>query len=229
VEREKREIPISEWGAAATRQLFFYLLTHPSRSRDQIAAILWPELPASKVKANFHPTKYRLKRALGQEPLHFDGSHYQIHPRLDYWFDVKEFERLLEGSGPGRRMERLQQAVALYRGDFLEDYYDDWCLLLRERLRERYLEALDELAGRLLARRQYRQAIQTLRQGLEIDDLREKFHRQLMRTYTLSGQRNQALAQYQRCVEILERELGVPPSPETTMLYRRILAGLPLD
>jgi LuxR family maltose regulon positive regulatory protein len=229
VEREEQEIPISDWGAAATRQLFFYLLTHPSWSRDQIAAILWPGLPASKVKANFHTTKFRLKRALGQEPLHFDGSHYQSHPHLDYWFDVKEFERLVEGNGPGRRMEQLQQAIALYRGDFLEDCYDDWCLPLRERLREQYLEALDELAGRLLARRQYRQVIQTLRQGLEIDDLREKFHRQLMRTYTLSGQRNQALAQYQRCVEILERELGVSPSPETTMLYRRILDGLPLD
>jgi LuxR family maltose regulon positive regulatory protein len=229
VEREEKEIPISEWGAAATRRLFFYLLTHPSRSRDQIAAVLWPELPASKVKANFHPTKYRLKRALGQEPLHFDGSHYQIHPHLDYWFDVEEFERLLKGSGSGRRIEQLQQAIALYQGDFLEDYYDDWCLLLRTRLREQYLEALDELTGRLLARRQYRQAIQTLRQGLKVDDLQEKFHRQLMCTYALSGQRSQALAQYQRCAEILERELGVSPSLETTILYQRILDGLPLD
>jgi len=229
VEREEEEIPISDWGAAATRQLFFYLLTHPSRSRDQIAAVLWPELPASKVKANFHPTKYRLKRALGQEPLYFDGHHYQIHPDLDYWFDVEEFERLLKGNGAGRRIEQLQQAIALYQGDFLEDYYDDWCTPLRERLREQYLKALDELAERLLARRQYRQAIQTLHQGIKRDDLRERFHSQLMRTYALSGQRSQALAQYQRCAEILERELGASPSPETTVLYQRILDGLPLD
>jgi DNA-binding SARP family transcriptional activator len=209
--------------------MLFYLLTHSSQSRDQIAAVLWPELPASKVKATFHSTKFRLKRALGREVLHFEHGCYQIHPDLDYWFDVAEFEQLLAGAGPGRRVEQLQQAIALYQGDFLEDCYADWCLLPRERLRERCLEALDELAGRLLARRQYRPAIQTLHRGLEMDDLRESFHRQLMRAYTLSGRRSEALAQYQRCVEILERELGATPSPETTALYRRILDGLPLD
>lgn len=229
VERGGKEIPISEWEAATTRQMLFYLLIHPSRSRDQIAAVLWPELSASKVKATFHATKFRLKRALGREVLHFEDGCYQIHPGLDYWFDVAEFEQLLAGTGPGRRVEQLQQAVALYQGDFLEDCYADWCLLPRERLRERCLEALDELARRLLARRQYRQAIQALHRGLGMDDLRENFHCQLMRAYTLSGRRSEALAQYQRCVEILERELGTAPSPETTALYRRILEGLPLD
>jgi LuxR family maltose regulon positive regulatory protein len=229
VERGGEEIPLSDWEAAATRQMLFFLLTHSSRSRDQIAAVLWPELPAPKVRTTFHTTKFRLKRALGREAIYFDGRCYQIHPDMDYWFDVAEFEQLLEGTGPGRRVEQLQQAIALYQGDFLEDCYADWCLLYREALRERCLEALDELAGRLLARRQYRQAIQTLRRGLEMDDLREKFHRRLMRAYALSGRRSQALAQYQCCAEILERELGTAPSPETTALYQRILDGLPLD
>jgi LuxR family maltose regulon positive regulatory protein len=229
VERGGKEIPPSDWEAASVRQLLFYLLTHSLRSRDQIAAVIWPELPGPRVKATFHTAKFRLKRALGREAIYFDGRCYQIHPDLDYWFDVKEFEQLLEGTRPGRRVEQLQQAVALYQGDFLEDCYADWCLLYREALRERCLEALDELAGRLLARRQYRQAIQTLRRGLEMDNLREKFHRRLMRAYALSGRRSQALAQYQRCAEILERELGTAPSPETTTLYRRILDGLPLD
>ena len=229
VERGGVEIPSSDWEAAATRQMLFYLLTHSLRSRDQIAAVLWPELPARKVKATFHTTKFRLNRALGRDALHFDDGCYRIHPDLDYWFDVAEFAQLLEGARPGRRVEQLQQAIALYQGDFLEDCYADWCLLTRERLRERCLEALDELAGRLLARRQYRQAIQTLRRGLEMDDLREKFHRQLMRAYALSGRRSEALARYQRCAEVLERELSALPSPETTALYRRILDGLPLD
>jgi ATP/maltotriose-dependent transcriptional regulator MalT/DNA-binding SARP family transcriptional activator len=229
VERSGEEISLSDWEAAATRYLLFYLLTHSPRSRDQIAAVLWPELSASRVKATFHTTKFRLNRALGRGALYFDGYYYQIHPDLKHWFDVEEFERLLEGTGSGRRVEQLRQAIALYQGDFLEDCYADWCLPTRERLRERCLEALDELAGLLLARRQYRRAVETLRRGLEIDSLREEFHRQLMRAYALSGQRSQALVQYQRCAEILEHELGAAPSPETTALYQRVLDGLPLD
>jgi LuxR family maltose regulon positive regulatory protein len=237
VQRGGREISLSEWEAASVRHLLFYLLTHPSRSRDQIAAVFWPELSPEKAKASFHTTKFRLKRALGREALYFDGYCYQVHPDLDYWFDVAEFERLLhstaseavKGTGLGRRVERLQQAIALYQGDFLEDCYADWSLLYREALRERCLEAVEELAERLLARRQYRLAIQTLRQGLEMDDLREKLYCRLMRAYVLSGQRSQALAQYQCCAKVLERELGAVPSLETTSLYRRILDGLPLD
>ncbi len=229
VERGGEEIPSSDWVAAAPRQMLFYLLTHPSRSREQVAAALWPELPARKVKATFHTTKFRINRALGREAACFDGGCYDIHPDLNYWFDVAEFERLLEGTSSGRRVVRLQQAVALYQGDFLEDCYADWCLPIRERLRGRCLEALGELAERLLMRRQYRQAIQVLRRGLAMDDLQEKFHRQLMRAYTLSGRRSEALVQYKHCSEILERELGVGPSPETTTLYHRILEGLPLD
>jgi LuxR family maltose regulon positive regulatory protein len=88
VERGGKEVPLSDWEAATTRYLLFYLLTHPPQSRDQIAAALWPELPTAKVKATFHTTKFRLNRALGREAIYFDGHSYLIHPDLNYWFDV---------------------------------------------------------------------------------------------------------------------------------------------
>jgi LuxR family maltose regulon positive regulatory protein len=229
VERSGEEIPISEWEAAATRFLLFYLLVNSPRSRDQIAAALWPELAAPKVKATFHTTKFRLKRALGREALYYDGRNYQIHPGFEYWFDVAEFERLLEETTLGSRLESLQQAVELYSGDFLEDCYADWCEPYREILHERCLEALGELADLLIARRQYRQAVQTACRALEMDDLREELYRRLMLAYAMSGRRGQAAAQYERCADTLERELGAEPSPETTALYRRIVDGQPLD
>ena len=40
-----------------------------------------------------------------------------------------------------------------------------------------------------------------------------------------SGRRSEALAQYERCCEILVRELGVEPSAETTELYQSIRSG----
>ncbi len=229
VERGGEEVPLSAWEAASARQLLFYLLVHPPRPRDQIASALWPELAPRKVKATFHTAKFRLNRALGREALSFDGQRYRISPQLEYRFDVVAFERLLDGTGPERRVEQLQQAVALYRGSFLEDVYADWCVPVREALHERYLDALDELARRLLTRRQVRPAIKALHRGLEEDELRENFYRGLMIAYALLGQRGQALTQYRRCADALERELGVSPSFETTALYRRIVDELPLD
>ena len=50
-------------------------------------------------------------------------------------------------------------------------------------------------------------------------------HRRLMALYVRAGQRARALRQYEHCVTVLERELGVSPLPETQALQRSILLG----
>jgi DNA-binding SARP family transcriptional activator len=217
--RKGKPIPLPDWGAAATRYMLFYLLMHCSRTREQIAAVLWPNLDSSKVKANFHSTKTRLNRALGRTALHFDGLCYDIHPDLDYWFDVHEFQRLIET----RSVETLQRAIDLYQDDFLVDCNAHWAMLYREVLQRQVLEAVMDLTSLLLTRRQYRQAIPVLHRGLQIDGLREDLHRQLMRALALSGQRAQAIRQYQYCTDILKRELQVEPSQTTRDLFQRVL------
>ncbi len=229
--RGGKELHISEWGAAATRWMLFFMLIYRQQSREQIAVVLWPELETRKVKANFHTTQFRLDRAVGQDTLCYEGGLYRVHPEFDYWFDVEEFEKLLREpeKDPARRLNQLRLAAQLYSGDFLEDCYADWAVRRREALREQYAEVMDELARRLLGQRQYREAIKALSEGLQIDDLRERFYSLLMRAYALSGQPEQAVAQYQRCAEILEEELNTTPSRETSALCERIKKGLPLD
>ena len=39
----------------------------------------------------------------------------------------------------------MEEAVGLYVGDLLPACYDDWVLLERERLRQRYINALEQL------------------------------------------------------------------------------------
>ena len=47
----------------------------------------------------------------------------------------------------------------------------------------------------------------------------------LMRLLALGGQRGAALAQFEACRHLLQKELGVEPAPETTALYEQIRAG----
>jgi ATP-dependent Clp protease ATP-binding subunit ClpA len=65
-------------------------------------------------------------------------------------------------------------------------------------------------------------AITYTHRWLALDPLDEVAYRQLMQLYTWSGKRNEALRQYQNCVRILKRELGVAPQEETTALYDHI-------
>src|SRR5207249_4722238 len=50
---------------------------------------------------------------------------------------------------------------------------------------------------------------------LGLDPAQEAVHRTLMRLYTRQGRRGAALRQYQACVGVLERELGLEPEVET--------------
>src|SRR5262249_29764758 len=55
------------------------------------------------------------------------------------------------------------------------------------------------------------------------DPLQEVTHRALMRLYTCQGRRAAALRQYQLCVDMLQRELGVEPEEATKQVYRELL------
>jgi DNA-binding SARP family transcriptional activator len=85
-----------------------------------------------------------------------------------------------------------------------------------------YLETLVGVGRCHEARREFEGAIYWYRRALEADELREDVHRRIMHCYAGAGRRSEALAQYQRCQEILGRELGIEPAAETRELYERI-------
>ena len=66
------------------------------------------------------------------------------------------------------------------------------------------------------------QAIPYARRLITLDPLNEFSHRQLMQVYIQAGQHSAALKQYQACEQILRKELGIDPQPETRDLYKKI-------
>ena len=119
----------------------------------------------------------------------------------------------------------LQQAVALYRGDFLDGFYDDWVLSERYRLESLYCDALAGLMAAREALGEHEAVLAVALRLLEQDSLREDAHRAAMRAYCRLGQRQAALAQYGRCQQMLQAELGIEPMAETLALRRAIVEG----
>jgi DNA-binding SARP family transcriptional activator len=121
--------------------------------------------------------------------------------------------------------EKVRAAIAVYRGDLLEGWYNDWCLMERERLQSAYLALLDKLMGFSAARREYEAGLVYGQIILAHDRARERTHQRMMTLHSLAGDRTGALRQYRACVAALNEELGVAPSPRTSQLYERIAAG----
>jgi tetratricopeptide (TPR) repeat protein len=123
--------------------------------------------------------------------------------------------------------------VDLYRGPFLTGFYlpacpefEAWATTERQTCERLYLEALTMLIEDQAVKGQYAAAIDCAQRYLETDDLAEDIHRRLIELYAATGERGAALRQFEQCIAILERELGVAPLPETQATYRAALAGL---
>jgi predicted ATPase len=123
----------------------------------------------------------------------------------------------------------LTKAIALYTGDLLPGFYDDWVVIEQEHLKELYLHALKELVAYHAEHREYSAAIPWARRVISVSPLQEEMHRALMQLYALTGDRTAALQQYVECEAVLQRELNAAPLPETQTLYGKLLRGAPVE
>ncbi len=219
--------------------LCIYLACRRERHRrEHLIALLWPDWPPSAAHKNLRQNLYILKQALptvaaldgcGLVPLVLaDRETLQLNPDAAVDLDVDRFRSLMRQNTP----EAMAAAVALYRGDFLADFYlpdssafEGWAAALRADLCRVMLGALDRLAAYALEQSAYNEAVTYARRQLEIDNLRESAYRQLMHALALSGQRSEALAEYERCSHLLRVDLHMEPSAATRALVERIASG----
>jgi ATP/maltotriose-dependent transcriptional regulator MalT/DNA-binding SARP family transcriptional activator len=237
--RGAEAVAAHEWRRDKARQLFQLLLTRRKRllERDQIVELLWPGLDAETAERDFKVALSTLYRVLEpalppRAPSAYvlrEGTLYGLRPGADLWLDAEQFERLaaegdrLATNGDEAFIERYRAALALYGGDFLQDYlYDEWCSEERERRLGVWLHTADRLAAALAERGRWQEVIDMGQAILRRDECWEQAYRLLMLAHARLGNRAQALRTYQRCVERLRAELDVPPSAATVGLFEEL-------
>jgi LuxR family maltose regulon positive regulatory protein len=225
-----QEVSGRDWGYRLSRELFFYLLFHTPVRKEQVGLEFWPDRPAARVSSVFHRTLYQARRAVGGPFVVFHDDVYDWNPQTPYWCDVVEFKRLLEQAqrlspDDPQAIAVLKEALALYRGDFLEKSDSDWCVLYREGLARQYLQALLLLGSLGLDQQALPEAQEAFRRALQSDGFCEEAYRGLMRCHLLAGERADAIRVYRQCRRCLWQELHVEPSEETQALYRAIGRG----
>jgi DNA-binding SARP family transcriptional activator len=99
-------------------------------------------------------------------------------------------------------------------GDLLPDWYDDWVLIERERLRQLRVHALEKLAERATQQGRFGAAIDTALTAIAADPLRESAHRVLIKAYVAEGNGGAGMRHYQQYCRRVREDLGLGPSPQ---------------
>src|SRR6266849_5071518 len=131
-------------------------------------------------------------------------------------------------------LARLQRAISLPRGEFLEGFslrdapaFDDWVRFQREHWHLRTSEVFDRLSQMQFEAGELEAAIETVSRWLVLAPLHEDAYRCLMRLHFAAGDRAAALQAYDTCWARLSTGMQTEPTPETVALAGRMRAVAP--
>lgn len=237
--------PILNFPYEKVRALFAYLAIESSypHHRDSLAALLWSDQCESNARSNLRKALCTLRHLLGDStvdsPLFLTTRNtIQFNPAGEHTSDVAILTQLLDGhsehSHGGGELDPecvsdLEQAVALYRGAFLDriqlpdsEAFEAWVMVNRQRFHQLVVNACMALVTHYEHQHNYQRVQHYAQRQLQLEPWNESAHQCLMRILAQCGRRTAALKQYDRCCQILEQELATEPEPATIELWEAI-------
>ncbi|MEX2535208.1 MAG: BTAD domain-containing putative transcriptional regulator [Trueperaceae bacterium] len=167
---------------------------------EQLIEALWPGR-GSEMRPTMQTLIWLLRRSLHEYVIGTHPSGYTFDPNGLVWTDTEEFGHSLERA-------RLEEAVALYRGELLPGV--EWAQLERRHLENRYLQALEELADARYQQGQLEEGTRLLEKIVAIDPYAEETYRKLIDWHRRAGHEETARRFMREFAWRLEQELGLP-------------------
>ncbi|HEX8459533.1 MAG TPA: BTAD domain-containing putative transcriptional regulator [Pyrinomonadaceae bacterium] len=234
-----RPLAADAWTTKRARDILCFIASrrHRRASKDTIIDTFWGEADFDAVEKNFHPTVSHIRKALNsnqpvkQNFLLYRDSDYLLNQEFSYRIDTEEFDRLVTEAEAAKRAgehERYvscyEQALALYRGDFMQGSYDEWVEEQRSYYREQHLRMLEVLTVAAQKAEEWPRSLQLAQRILADDQFREDVHCMIMRAHAALGNRAAVKEQYEQLRRVLRKELGVEPAAETQKIFKGLMS-----
>ena len=226
-----------DWQRERVRQMVAVLIGHRQIRRQRLGAMLWPEFDEDGVSANLRMTLsyvqgiFEPHRAKGDAPwyLHQAAGVLTLRDDDTITVDAWEVERLLDQADdasaagvPSQQLNHLLAALALWRGDYLDDVAgQDWAESLRRRLSERLVNAAVRAAELLVGAGRADEAIRAAERATAADPWAEDAYRALAGAQHAQGNRVGAQRTLERAGSALA-ELGLDLSRATIEMAERL-------
>ncbi|WP_392543602.1 BTAD domain-containing putative transcriptional regulator [Oryzobacter telluris] len=207
------------------QRLLAVLALRERASRARLAGLLWPEGSQRQAMTNLRKACWRLQGAVPGHLLVVAAGHdLRLVPEVasDVATLVRAVHDRLGSDGPSAHWppdpDVLDELVDPEAADLLSDWDDPWLEADRERLRQLRLHVLEDWAARLTDAGDYVLALEVALCALRADVLRESAHRAVIRVHRAEGNVQEARRAFAVCTAVLDREIGIAPSPATVAL-----------
>ena len=229
--RRQRQTITGFRSSKAQALLYYLVITARPHTRPTLAGLFWGDQPEAAARTSLSKCLSNLRELVGDAVL-VDRQTVAFNRDQPYHLDTEHFAASLSAPLTPATHTSYQNALSLYRGDFLEGFYvrdapdfEQWVLVQRAHYREAVVNGLHTLASYADQQGDLPQAITHTRRLLTLEPWREEAHRHLMLRLARNGQRAAALAQFESCQRILAEELAVEPDAETVAVVSALRAG----
>jgi DNA-binding SARP family transcriptional activator len=202
---------------SAQRLVAFVALRRRPVQRLHVAGSLWLDSSEDHANASLRTALWRLRRS--RVPV-VDADPSRIGISRDVHVDVDEVTDAAESAISGSVGVPGGWKSLFAVGELLADWYDDWVIVERERIRHLQLRALEALCRRLTNEGRYAEAVEAGYAAVSAEPLRESAHRAVIEAFMAEGNLSDAVRQYRLCRRMLDRQLGVGPSPMLEQMMR---------
>jgi len=197
--------------------LFYYLYFAKSSSRNNLTEMFWSDFDEKSAKKNLRDALYKIKKTFGFDIL-ISPKRTTLMINDDYTIksDIDNFN--------------ADNALELYKGNFLENFVAKECYSFEEWMREKrdYYKNIyiDAIKNKLYENMNYT-GIKDIEYYANIilkeNPYDEKNYRDIMKIYSFRGDFNKALSLYYELSDLLKKELDVEPQPSTKKIFNEII------
>jgi DNA-binding SARP family transcriptional activator len=204
----------------AQRLLAFLALADRPAVRAAVAGKLWLEGTEAHALGSLRSALWRLRRLRCDL---IDASNRRLELFPDVLVDVRALISWSRLQLDGIASDEDDLKYIRMSGELLPDWYDDWVVLERERLREVRVRALEALCDRLAADGFYHRATEAALAAIKADPLRESAYRCLIRVHIDEGNDGDAVRCYRVFRKLMLDQLGLEPSTRMEELIRTVM------
>ncbi|MEK7432451.1 MAG: tetratricopeptide repeat protein [Cyanobacteriota bacterium] len=231
---EDKAIPNKEWNGFKTKLAISYLLHNPKGvTKEQLANLLYPDTDITRTAINVILSRLRkaIEPDLGKNEsskyIMFNEGKYFFNFASSYFLDTEEFNYLIKESNENisedEKLTFLQKIIALYEGDFLNEFTSEfWVQLERENYRRKIDKVFEQIFDIYYKRKEFEEIIKISEKELSIDICNEKAFQRKFKALIGLDKKDEVLKHYKIMKNILKTELGVEPSQESYLLYQKI-------
>ena len=199
--------------------------------RSTVLGVFWPDRTEDRARHSLSQALHVLRRGLGQGAVMTEGKTRVGIDVEHVWCDALRFQDLIEAG-------QLQEALDLYRGDFLDGFYleghrefEEWVDHRRGHLSRLAIQAALSLSEQAESEGQALSAVRWARRASDLDPHSEAAHRRLLSALVGSGDRTEAQRAHRAFTERVAADLDIDPSAKTeawvTSLIRSTDGGWP--